>query len=180
MHKISSRDQIICCTHIILTIAKFSQISQIRVCTCMPTRFSLLNTRCGWKLDYNTFISDWMFYFLESFTNSTLSTTTSESYTYMYTLFLPSCQFLCTLSLGVHVHTFTLHVCVSVGSLYDHPLVHVCCLFPQKMYLIMELCKGGELSVKLRKKTYFKEPVSRITCNYIHVFTTPLNYQALT
>ena len=28
------------------------------------------------------------------------------------------------------------------------------------MYLIMELCNGGELSVKLREKTYFKEEVS--------------------
>ena len=27
------------------------------------------------------------------------------------------------------------------------------------MYLIMELCKGGELSLKLREKTYFKEEV---------------------
>ena len=28
------------------------------------------------------------------------------------------------------------------------------------MYLIMELCKGGELSLKLREKTYFKEEVT--------------------
>ena len=30
----------------------------------------------------------------------------------------------------------------------------------QKMYLIMELCKGGELSLKLREKSYFKEEVT--------------------
>ena len=39
-------------------------------------------------------------------------------------------------------------------------MLHYNIIHLQKMYLIMELCKGGELSLKLREKSYFKEEVT--------------------
>ena len=46
--------------------------------------------------------------------------------------------------------------------------VHIICNFTdssslQRMYLIMELCKGGELSKELKRRTYFKDEVNEIT-----------------
>ena len=40
------------------------------------------------------------------------------------------------------------------------------------MYLIMELCKGGELSIRLREKTYFKEEVRSSECTCMAVCMT--------
>ena len=38
----------------------------------------------------------------------------------------------------------------------------------QKMYLVMELCTGGELTARLKQLGYFRESVSAHSSNHTH------------
>ena len=47
---------------------------------------------------------------------------------------------------------------------HTHALIlTVVLLFAQKMYLVMELCQGGELNALLKKQGNFKEQVGKIS-----------------
>ena len=53
----------------------------------------------------------------------------------------------------------------------------LCCCYIQKMYLVMELCTGGELTARLRQLGYFRESVSAHTSNHTHtIFYTGIHY----
>ena len=50
------------------------------------------------------------------------------------------------------------------GDLCVVQLRHVTYIHLQKMYLVMELCTGGELTARLKLRGYFKEPVYYSHC----------------
>ena len=51
-------------------------------------------------------------------------------------------------------------------------LVFIVCafLFPQRMFLVLELCKGGELLALLKIKGHFTEEVRLVYCTCVCVY----------